>query len=64
MIVFIVTFTLFFIEAIIHYNYGTEQTKLHFPTSQDLIKIVITVGIFSYLNSIIIKNLSKYYHIR
>jgi tetrahydromethanopterin S-methyltransferase subunit D len=63
MIVFIVTFSLFFIEAILHYNYGRESKYFEFPDSKSLIQIIITVFIFSALNSRIIKYLQKYFKI-
>lgn len=65
MLVFIVTFTLFTIEALLHYNYGyglaIGDKNFKIPESQDLIKILLTVFIFSYLNSSIVKLLDKYY---
>jgi tetrahydromethanopterin S-methyltransferase subunit D len=61
MIVFIVTFSLFFIEAILHYNYGRESEYFEFPDSKNLTQIIVTVAIFSVLNSKIIKYLSKHY---
>lgn len=63
MIVFIVTFTLFFIEAILHYNYGSEQKGFKSPNKQEFLQIVITVGVFSYANSRLLKYLSKHYHL-
>lgn len=62
MIVFIVTFILFFIEAIIHYNYGYKDQKFRFPDTESLIKIIYTVGVFSFLNSNIIRYLRHNYN--
>jgi hypothetical protein len=66
MIVFIVTFCLFTIEALLHYNYGYDlatngELKFKLPEKDDLFKILFTVFIFSLLNSRIVKILDKYY---
>jgi tetrahydromethanopterin S-methyltransferase subunit D len=61
MIVFFVTFSLFFIEAMLHYNIGTPKQHLHLPERNELTKIVIVLTIFSALNSYIIKKLSKFH---
>jgi len=67
MIVFLVTFTLFTIEAFIHYNFGQEKVhkdgKLNFPEKKELVKIIGTVFIFSSLTSIIVRILHKKFHI-
>lgn len=66
MIVFIITFCLFTIEALLHYNYGKNEetnTKFHFPHREDMIQIIITVALFSLLNSYILKYLDKHYNI-
>ena len=64
MIVFIVTFCLFSIESLIHYNYGKEdKSKFHLPNNKTLFQIIITVAFFSLLNSYILKYLAKHYHI-
>lgn len=65
MIVFIVTFSLFFMEALLHYNYGKddEKSKFHIPDNKVLFQIIITVAFFSLLNSYILRYLAKYYHI-
>lgn len=55
MIVFFVTFVVFFTEAIIHYNIGNkESTTIQLPDSNSLFQIVITIAIFSFINSRII----------
>lgn len=56
-IIIMVTFVLFFIEAMIHYNIGARsQDKsrgIRFPQSRELIQIVITVFAFSSLSGFI-----------
>jgi tetrahydromethanopterin S-methyltransferase subunit D len=59
MIIFIVTFSLFFIEAILHYNIGSSKQQLHLPERNELSQIIIILTIFSALNSYIIKKLLK-----
>jgi hypothetical protein len=48
-------------EAIVHYNFGshksTEDKTLKLPPTNDLIKVVGVVGVFSLLNGYIIKTL-------
>lgn len=65
MIIFIVTFCLFTIEALLHYNYGyslyKKEKKFEFPDKETFIKIIGTVFVFSFLNSRLIKYLHKYY---
>lgn len=64
MIVFIITFCLFTIEALLHYNYGKEDNnKFHFPNREIMLQIFITVSFFSFLNSYILKYLAKHYNI-
>ena len=52
-------------EALLHYNLGVKsqttekQPSLKLPPNKDLLKLAITVGIFSVLNGIIIGNLTK-----
>lgn len=61
MIIFTVTFSLFFIEALLHYNFGSKKA-FHIPSSKDCLHIIITVAIFSYANARIIKYLSSNYN--
>jgi len=75
MIIFFVTFTLFFLEALLHYNYGKGTftgsvgrpegagEQFHFPDQNEIVQIIITVGIFSFLNSYIIRILTKRFHL-
>jgi hypothetical protein len=57
-IVGLVTFGVFMTEAIIQYNIGKngdkKDKKFILPPSKDLLKLAITVGVFSYLNGVII----------
>jgi len=56
----IVTFMVFFIEAMLHYNIGINRGKslsnfnLKFPEFLDLIKIIIILAFFSTINGIMI----------
>ena len=56
-IITLVTFALFFIEAMMHYNIGVRsQTKLKgikFPDNKEFVQIIITVFIFSRLSGFI-----------
>lgn len=67
MIVFVVTFFLFTIEALLHYNYGSENlkkdNKFNFPDNKNFMKILSTVFIFSYLTSLIVRILHRKFHI-
>jgi hypothetical protein len=57
----LVTFGLFMTEAIIHYNIGKkdvqkeQESKGILPPTKSLINIALTVGAFSVLNSILLK---------
>ncbi len=62
MIVFITTFILFTIEAFLHYNIGHESKEIVYPNQKEIMSILITVFIFSYLNSIAVKVVSKYFN--
>lgn len=62
----LVTFGLFMSEAMLHYNYGVkhnkpegEKGKFVLPPSNDLLKISLTVAIFSLANGIIVSKLLK-----
>lgn len=61
----ITTFSLFMIEAIMHYNQGKNDTEKNIekkgflPPTKSLIKLGLIVGAFSVLNGIIIENLEK-----
>jgi len=61
----ITTFSLFMVEAIMHYNQGKNDTEKNIekkgflPPTKSLIKLGLIVGAFSVLNGIIIENLEK-----
>lgn len=62
MIVFITTFILFSIEALLHYNIGHEDSNFVFPNINELCTILITVTFFSFLNSIAVSIISKHFN--
>lgn len=59
------TFSLFMVEAIMHYNQGKNDTekkvekKGFLPPTKSLIKLGLIVGVFSIINGVIIENLEK-----
>ena len=59
------TFSLFMVEAIMHYNQGKNDTeekiekKGFLPPTKSLIKLGLIVGVFSIINGVIIDNLEK-----
>lgn len=63
LLVMIVTFFTFFIEAILHFNIGkgwslSNMSMFSLPTQQEAIPIIIVLLFFSYLNSQIIDKLT------
>ena len=53
-IVFLSTFIMFSIEAILHYNIGKNgMTSLVMPSLVDIVKLAVVVGIFSLLSTIL-----------
>lgn len=55
-----VTFTFFFMEAIIHYNIGKfGQIGFSFPVGTELGELVLTMVIFSVLSTVTISILKK-----
>lgn len=56
-----ITFGVFMTEAILHYNLGAnrckDDRKLGLPPTNDLIRLAVTVGIFSVLNGYIISKI-------
>jgi len=56
-----ITFGVFMTEAIVHYNLGAnryrDQKKFSLPPSSDLVRLAVTVGIFSVVNGWIIDKL-------
>ena len=56
-IVFVITFLVFFTEAFFHYNIGKTNGKaLHVPTFTEFVKIAMIVGVFSYINAVLINH--------
>jgi len=62
----IITFIVFFIEAMLHYNIGRNSGKegflIKWPKTLDLIKIIIVLGVFSFTNGCIITFVKNYDH--
>tara|TARA_R110001632_G_scaffold81356_1_gene181234 strand:- start:34 stop:261 length:228 start_codon:yes stop_codon:yes gene_type:complete len=63
---FVVTFTLFMTEAIMHYNLGKkecdvfdEEEKGFLPPTKTILKLGLIVGAFSVVNGVVIKELTK-----
>jgi hypothetical protein len=52
----IITFVVFMVEAILHYNQGAKTTGI--PPKNEFIKLALLVLVFSFINSAIIKNIS------
>ena len=54
-----ITFLLFTVEALIHYNIGknskNSKFQIHIPTIKDFIQLSGTVFLFSVLNGVIIE---------
>jgi formate hydrogenlyase subunit 3/multisubunit Na+/H+ antiporter MnhD subunit len=61
--IILTTFALFMTEAVIHYNFGKrdcekkQDKKGIIPPTKSLIRLAVVVGIFSFLNEKIIKQL-------
>lgn len=59
--VILTTFSLFMIEAIMHYNMGKKdckkkkESKKWLPPTKSLVRLALVVGAFSVINGIIIK---------
>ena len=60
---FAVTFAMFMAEAIMHYNMGvhkdSDEKDFVLPPRKDLIKLALLTGLFSVLNGVVVKELSK-----
>tara|TARA_R110000824_G_scaffold32247_6_gene104274 strand:- start:161 stop:370 length:210 start_codon:yes stop_codon:yes gene_type:complete len=63
--IILTTFSLFMIEAIVHYNQGKneakkkEETKGFLPPTKSLIKLGLIVGVFSVINGLLIENIES-----
>ncbi len=59
----LVTFGLFMIEAIMHYNMGANANKedktFTLPPTKDLLKLGVVVGTFSVINGVIINHIKN-----
>jgi len=62
-IVFVTTFILFFIEALLHYNIGRYEEKdgfkFYFPDLKETVALVAVLIVFSLINSYLADYLSK-----
>lgn len=56
----IITFVLFMIEAVLHYNLGAKSEnpnhRMALPPNKQLLQLALMVGIFSFINGKIISN--------
>ena len=61
--ILLITFGVFMTEAIIHYNIGLNSTKkdktFRLPANKDLVRLMITVGIFSFITAELTHQLVK-----
>ena len=60
---FVVTFSIFMLEGIMHYNFGRKDAepdcKWSLPPTKSLIKLGATVAVFSLINGLVLKQISK-----
>ena len=60
---FVITFSLFMVESIMHYNIGRKEVDPNYkgflPPAKTMIKLGAIVGVFSILNGVIIKEITK-----
>jgi hypothetical protein len=65
LLVTIITFMVFFIEAMLHYNIGINRGKtltnfcLQMPALRDMIKIIVILAFFSAINGIIVNYVTR-----
>ena len=54
----IITFVVFFVEAMLHYNIGVNSGNkkfyVQFPGYKDFFRIIIVLGFFSFMNGCIV----------
>ena len=54
----IITFAVFFLESLLHYNIGknsgSKRFYIQFPNYRDFFRIVIVLGFFSFCNGCIV----------
>jgi hypothetical protein len=64
-IIVLSTFSLFMVEAIMHYNMGKRDTIKHeekkgfLPPTKSLVRLALIVGVFSVVNSFVISEMEK-----
>ena len=64
-IIVLSTFSLFMVEAIMHYNMGKRDTIKHeekrgfIPPTKSLVRLALIVGVFSVVNSFVISEMEK-----
>ena len=64
-IIVLSTFSLFMVEAIMHYNMGKrdtikkEEKKGFLPPPKSLVRLALVVGVFSVVNSFVIGEMEK-----
>ena len=64
-IIVLSTFSLFMVEAIMHYNMGKRDTIRHeekrgfLPPTKSLVRLALIVGVFSVVNSFVISEMEK-----
>ena len=58
-----ITFVVFFVEAMLHYNIGINSGYnrfiIKFPGYKDFFRIVVVLGFFSFMNGAIVSYSSK-----
>lgn len=62
-VTFMVTYGMFMAEALIHYNMGIHKAEnkkgFVLPPTKDFVKLAVVVGMFSILNGMVVKEISK-----
>ncbi len=61
------TFSLFMVEAIMHYNLGKDDCKCEekkkakgfFPPTKSLVELALIVGVFSVINGVVVDSIKK-----
>jgi tetrahydromethanopterin S-methyltransferase subunit D len=57
----IVTFVLFFLEGLVHYNIGNPSDDFEFPKGMELVKMLTALLICSALSGYISEHLHRYF---
>ena len=62
-ITFLATYTMFMVEAVMHYNMGVHKDSSEkgfvMPPKKDLMKLAAITGVFSKLNGLVISEITK-----